>query len=100
MIISRWQAPVPPTPEQIKSILVSEGLEAKEEIISKGERHTEKKHPFGEIRFVASGELLLTVGGTQLLLRTGDRIEIPANTRHSYAAQGTETLTYYSHRPF
>lgn len=100
MLIFRWQASIPPNSDQIQSILKSEGLEPKEETITKAHRQVEKRHPFGEVRFVATGELLLNVAGTQLLLRAGDRIEIPANTRHSYLAQNDFVLTYYSHRPY
>lgn len=100
MLVFRWQAANPPNADQIRMILNGEGLEPKEEIINKAERHIEKKHPFGEVRFVVEGELLLNVAGTQLLLRAGDRIEIPANTKHSYAASGDTAITYYSHRPY
>ncbi len=100
MLIFRWQASIPPSSDQIRAILQSEGLDPKEEVISKVQRQVEKRHPFGEVRFVAEGELLLNVAGTQLLLRAGDRIEIPANTRHSYLAQNDAVVTYFSHRPY
>lgn len=100
MLVIRWQADPPPSSEQIKMILQLEGLEPQEELFLKSERYIEKRHPFGEVRYVASGELLLKVAGTQLLLRAGDRIEIPANTKHSYAVNIDKTVTYYSHRPY
>lgn len=100
MIITRWQAPIPPSQEQIRHILTSEGLEPQCETISKDQRQIEKKHPFGEIRIVAKGELLLTVGGTQLLLRSGDRIDIPANTKHSYSTQNNEAITFFALRSY
>lgn len=100
MIITRWQAPVAPSQEQIKHILTAEGLEPQLEVIQKDQKQVEKKHPFSEIRIVAKGELLLTVGGTQLLLRSGDRIDIPANTKHFYSTQNTETLTFYAMRSY
>lgn len=100
MIVSRWQAPVPPSPEQIRIILVNEGLEPQTEIIHKEQKQIEKKHPFSEIRIVAKGELLLTVGGTQLLLRSGDRVDIPANTKHFYSTQNSEAITFYALRSY
>jgi quercetin dioxygenase-like cupin family protein len=100
MLVHRWQAPTPPNSEQIQMILLSEGLEPNKEVIRKGEKHIEKKHPFGEVRYVAEGELILNVAGTQLLLRAGDRIEIPANTKHSYSTPHDHSVTFYSHRPY
>lgn len=100
MLVFRWQAPTPPSVEQITMILFSEGLEAKEETIEKQQKNIEKRHPFSEVRMVAGGEILVNIAGTQLLLRAGDRIEIPANTRHSITAQNDTALTIYAHRPY
>lgn len=71
MLIFRWQATTPPNQDQIKSILRAEGLEPIEEVFLRDHKHPEKRHPFGEIRIVAKGELVLNVAGTQLLLRAG-----------------------------
>jgi quercetin dioxygenase-like cupin family protein len=45
-------------------------------------------HAFDEVRVVVEGEMLFDVAGNKLLLRAGDRIVIPANTKHSFKAQG------------
>lgn len=86
MIISRWQAPLTPGKEQIKRLFQAEGLEPYEEYTSQSEEITDHRHPFDEIRMVAEGELLLNIAGNQLLLRSGDKIVIPANTKHSHKA--------------
>lgn len=100
MIISRWQANVSPNLEQLKSILQAEGLDSKVETFLKNQKVIEKRHPFGEVRFVVEGELYLNVAGTQLLLRAGDRIEIPPHTRHSYSTQKEVTVTLFSLQPY
>lgn len=84
MLIQRWQATILPNESQIQQILLSEGLEPSLEIFPKGQKIQEHRHPYTEIRVVASGQLTLNISGNQLLLREGDRIEIPANTKHSY----------------
>ena len=89
MLITRWQAPLRPSKEQVGMILSSEGLEVFEEVFNPNEKVTEHRHPFTEVRIVISGELIFNVAGNQVLLREGDRIEIPANTRHSHSCQGT-----------
>ncbi|NCN42356.1 cupin domain-containing protein [bacterium] len=90
MLIHRWQAPNIPSPTQIKMMLESEGLEPFEEVLEKGKRIPDHRHPFDEVRMVASGELLLEILGTRMLLREGDKIIIPANTRHAKQASGEE----------
>lgn len=101
MVITRWQAPITPTPMQVKMILEQEGLEPFEETYKSGEKIKEHRHPFGEIRLIMAGELLFNIAGNQVLLRAGDRIEIPANTKHSHTAQGSQDcVCVCAFRPF
>lgn len=90
MIITRWQAPIFPSKEQINHILESEGLEVFEEIYQPNTKVNDHRHPFAEVRFVVSGELIFNISGNQFVLRAGDRLEIPANTKHSHVSQGPQ----------
>jgi len=90
MIVTRWQAPVLPTPEQVKMIFQAEGLLPLEEILRPSGIVKDHRYPFDEIRMVLSGTLLLNISGNQLLLRAGDRVHIPSNTRHSKSAGGQD----------
>lgn len=90
MLVSRWQAALLPTKEQVKMIFFAEGLDSVEETLPAQKSIKEHRHPFDEIRMVISGELLVNVSGNQLLLRSGDRIEIPSNTKHHYQAFGNQ----------
>lgn len=100
MLIQRWQASTIPSIEQLKVILQNEGLEYEEENLEPGTKFQEHRHPFNEIRVVVSGELLFNVGGTQLILRAGDRIEIAANTKHFHLTQKESCMTLFGKRPF
>lgn len=91
MIMTRWQASMTPTADQIRLILAQEGLDPFEEVFAADMKIPDHRHPFAEVRVVLSGELLTNVAGNQVLLRPGDRVEIPSNTRHSYAVQGRES---------
>lgn len=88
MLIHRWQAPQIPSPAQMKILFESEGLEPFEDVLEPGQQVIDHRHPFDEVRMVAEGELLLEILGTRMLLREGDKITIPANTRHSKQASG------------
>ena len=83
MIVIRWQAPLKPTKEQALMIFRAEDLQPSEEILTKEKIYPEHRHPFDEVRMVLDGELLLNISGNQLLLRSGDKIMIPSNTKHS-----------------
>jgi len=89
MIITRWQAPLVPTKQQVHMILESEGLESVEEIYEPQTKIPDHRHPFAEVRIVVEGEMLFNISGNQFVLRAGDRVEIPANTKHSHTAHGT-----------
>ncbi len=90
MIVRRWQAPIVPTLDQIKIMFVAEELEPYEEVYPAKAVIEEHRHPFDEIRMVYEGELFVNISGNQLLLRPGDRIEIPSNTKHLTKVNGDE----------
>lgn len=89
MIISRWQAEIIPNREQIIALFNAEMLNPTEEVFLPQQKIQEHRHPFCEVRMIVDGELLFNISGNQILLRPGDRVEIPANTKHFYSTQGT-----------
>lgn len=90
MIITRWQAPIVPNKQQVNLILESEGMEPYEQVLEPHKKVSDHRKPFAEVRVIISGEMIFNVAGNQFVLRPGDRVEIPGNTRFSYVAQGTE----------
>jgi quercetin dioxygenase-like cupin family protein len=90
MIVQRWEAPLTPDKTQITRQYLSEGLEVFEEVYHPNQQVVEHRHPFCEVRTLVAGEMLFNIAGNQFLLRPGDRVEIPANTRHTHTAQGNQ----------
>jgi len=89
LIITRWQAQVVPSIEQMKMMFEVEGLEPQLETYDPEIEIGEHRHPFDEVRMVCSGTLLINIDGTKLLLRAGDKIHIPSNTKHSTKTEGS-----------
>lgn len=101
MLIRRWQANEVPSLEQMKLIFRAEGLVPEIEEYDAGVFIEEHRHPFDEIRMVVTGEIMLKISGNQLLLRPGDRIDIPSNTRHSMnTLKGISCTCICAKRPF
>lgn len=101
MIVIRWQAPLRPTKEQALMIFRAEDLQPREEILTGAETYPEHRHPFDEVRMILSGELSFNVNGNQLLLRSGDKIIIPSNTKHSQKVLGQDPcLSLVANKPF
>jgi len=90
MIITRWQAQSQPNTQVLSQILATEGIEPVQEIFPAQKKVRDHRHTMAEIRYVLKGELLFNISGNQFLLRAGDRVEIPANTRHSYSNNSQE----------
>ncbi|RME18070.1 MAG: cupin domain-containing protein [Bdellovibrio sp.] len=90
MIVRRWLAPKEPDIESIKKLFEAEGYEPFVEKFDAGTVLPDHRHPFDEVRMVVEGELLVNVAGNQLLLRPGDKIVIPSNTRHSKKVNGAK----------
>ena len=88
MLIRRWQAPIVPDRQQILLMFEAEGLQPFEELFPPAAQVKDHRHPLDEVRMVVSGQLMMDVAGNRLLLRPGDRILIPSNTRHSKKVEG------------
>jgi quercetin dioxygenase-like cupin family protein len=87
MLVYRWQAQRVPDIQQIRNLFEAEGLTPFEETFPSETKIPDHRHPFDEVRTVAEGEVLFDVAGNKLLLRPGDRIIVPSNTRHSFTTQ-------------
>lgn len=83
MIITRWQAPTLPTKQQVLMMFEAEGLEAIEEILPPHSKIPDHRHSLDEIRMVVEGQMILDIAGNKMLLRAGDRVVIPSNTKHA-----------------
>lgn len=88
MLVTRWQAAMMPNKQQLRTFMQLEGMIPDEEVYPPQTQVHEHRHPFDEVRIVVEGELHMNISGNKLLLRTGDRIYIPSNTRHSMKNEG------------
>ena len=90
-----------PTPDQIKMIFEREGLRPFEETYAPGAEVPPHRHPFDEVRMLVKGSLLIDIAGNRLLLREGDKIIIPSNTRHAKKVHGSsECISICSYKAF
>lgn len=101
MIVTRWQAQIIPTKEQIINIFRNEDLSPEEEIFYVDKPVTDHKHPFDEVRMIVSGEMIMNISGNKILLRPGDKILVPSNTNHAKEVRGPEPcVSIYAKKVF
>ncbi len=79
-----------PNKTQVERFYLSEGLEFFEETYPAQQAVGEHRHPFCEVRTILQGEMHFNIAGNRFVLRAGDRVEIPANTKHQHTAHGEE----------
>ena len=69
------------------------------EELPSGSEVKEHRHPFDEVRMVVAGAIRFNVAGNEFLLREGDRLDLPSNTRHwTRTEPGDPCITIYAHR--
>jgi quercetin dioxygenase-like cupin family protein len=90
MKIIRWRADRRPTKDEVENMFKDEGMEFTFEEYAAGALVKDHKHPFDEVRMVIAGALRYNVAGNEFILREGDRLELPSNTRHSTKGESTE----------
>ncbi|MDZ4677836.1 MAG: cupin domain-containing protein [Oligoflexia bacterium] len=99
MRITRWRADRKPTREEIEGVFKDEGMEFVVEDLPAGSEVKDHRHPFDEVRVVVSGAIRYNVAGNEFLLREGDRLDLPSNTRHWTRVEPDEgCVTIYAFR--
>ncbi|MBK9293205.1 MAG: cupin domain-containing protein [Oligoflexia bacterium] len=99
MRIIRWRADRKPTQDEVLSMMQDEGLECTLETVDPNTEIKEHKHPFDEVRIVVKGAMRYNVAGNEFILREGDRLELPSNTRHWTRAEALgECVSIYAFR--
>ena len=99
MKITRWRADRKPLLNEVEAMLKEEGLETQVEQQPAGASVKEHRHPFDEVRVVVAGAIRFNVAGNEFILREGDRLELPSNTRHwTRVEPDSECICVYAHR--
>lgn len=82
----------PLTERKMMKLLENEGYEVAVYAYSEGTRFPEHDHPQEKCDAVLEGTLRITVGVAAFDLKSGDRLYLPAGTRHSAEVVGHETV--------
>ena len=80
--ITRWSGAGAPAQAQLTDAIKAEGLVAYIENSRAGGRFETHTHPNDEVLVVVSGKMTFGVGDQTWILEAGDRLNLPAETRH------------------
>ena len=91
--VEQWNSADGPVSEKkMLKLLESEGYEVSVYAYPQGTRFPEHEHAQDKCDAVVEGTLRVTVGGAAFDLQPGDRIYVPARTRHSAEVVGRKTV--------
>ncbi len=96
MKITRWSAEISPKKEFLIQLIQAEGLDYSEFEIKSGLKLTNNRTQLREVIQIIGGELIFNLSGTQFVLRTGDKLELPPNTLYSYSNMKNEPCQFIS----
>jgi quercetin dioxygenase-like cupin family protein len=96
MKINRWAAQIAPTENMIKQLFLSEGLDPHQVFVPAGLKMSHCRTRMTEVIQVTSGEIIFNLSGNQFALRTGDRLEMAANTQYSYSNMKSEESAFFT----
>ena len=82
--VVRWQSSAPPTEREIRAVLAKEGLKPYAWGNGPGDVYGTHMHSYNKVIYVVQGSISfgLPDQGEDIALRQGDRLELPAGTRH------------------
>ncbi len=89
MLITRWQAPLLPNIQQIKSMYLADGLKPSELRLEPGQKIKAHPQAFAELFTVVEGQVFVEIVGNRFLLRPGDRTLLASNTKYSVEAHSS-----------
>jgi quercetin dioxygenase-like cupin family protein len=85
--IVRWDKPAPPTPSELQTELLAEGLFPYRWSNSPGDTYPRHAHDYDKVIVVVQGSITWTLGApeTSQIIEThaGDRIDLPRGTIHA-----------------
>jgi len=99
--VTSWQGAQPANEASVRQQMQSEGLNFYAWGNGPGDRYAAHTHPYDKVIFVARGSITfeLPAAGRSLLLRTGDRLDLPATTLHSALVGDDGVLCCEAHLP-
>ena len=85
MEITHWQEDTAPTEAELRGRMQAEGLSPHSWSNGPGDEYSAHSHSYTKILYCVRGSIRFSLpdSGEQLDLRPGDRMVVPASTRHS-----------------
>ena len=91
-----WSKNTKPTLDELKAMLMKEGLQSELYSDPAGMKYGRHKHDFDDFVVIVAGGMKLGTDAGSWILKPGDRLDLPANTVHWAEVIGKEEVKYLS----
>ncbi|MFN2212870.1 MAG: cupin domain-containing protein [Anaerolineales bacterium] len=98
--VERWQSGAPPNEEEVRRLLSKQGLSGYRWSNSPGDVYRAHHHPFHKVIYVLQGSITFTLpeSGEQLILNSGDRLDLPKGIVHEAVVGPQGVICVESHQ--
>jgi quercetin dioxygenase-like cupin family protein len=98
VLVHHWSEDQAPTEAKIRHLLSSEGLEGYRWSNGPGDRYGAHTHPYDKVIYVVEGSITFGLPGEKVMLASGDRLELPRDTRHEAVVSPEGVVCLEAHR--
>ncbi len=78
-----WNKPRVPTEDELRALMVKEGMKPHLEVMEKNEFMNVHQHKYDETRILVTGKVEFCAEGRSFVLKPGDRIDMEKETPHT-----------------
>ncbi len=96
--VHRWSEDQLPTEAELRRLLSDEGLEPYRWSNGAGDVYGAHTHAFHKVIYVVRGSITFGLPGENVTLVTGDRLELPRDTRHEASVGPQGVVCLEAHR--
>lgn len=98
-VLTPWPGPGEASEGAIRAVYAAESLSPYAWGNGPGDRYAAHTHSFHKVLFCVRGSITFLLGTESVLMRQGDRLDLPAGVSHAAAVGPQGVLCLEAHRP-
>jgi quercetin dioxygenase-like cupin family protein len=96
--VERWPEEQAPTESQLRDLMGHEGLQPYRWSNGPGDVYSAHTHAYYKVIYVVQGAITFGLPDGQIRLQTGDRLDLPPDTRHDAVVGPAGVVCLEAHR--
>lgn len=98
--IQKWEQDYQPTEEELKELLLKEGLTPYRWANDPGDAYAAHVHNYHKVIYIVAGSIMFgfPIDGQPITMRVGDRLDLPAGIEHNAVVGNDGVVCLEAHR--